>query len=320
MSAEVRMSLMAAGALGAATAAAREHGLLHALAERPAGAAELASRLGLDARATEVVLGVLLAHGLVEAEGDRFLLPSVVQAELRGPAGHPTRDTELWSMAPSFLRDGRTMASQDPAVRDRAYRDVVPRLAALFEVPARRLAEALAPGLPADAHVLDVGAGSGVWSLALAQARAHVRVTGLDLPGTAERFAERAAALGLADRASTLPGDFNAITAPAGTCAAVLFANVLHLEPPDRARALLLRHAVALAPGGCIVIVDALPAEDQAASFLSAYGMHLAMRLPGARPHAPADLRAWLAEAGYARVDHRVLDDTGLVGALVAYA
>lgn len=74
------------------------------------------------------------------------------------------------------------------------------------------------------------------------------------------------------------------------------------------------------APGGCIVIVDALPAEDQSASFLSAYGMHLAMRLPGARPHAPAHLRAWLAEAGYARVYHRVLDGTGLVGALVAYA
>jgi SAM-dependent methyltransferase len=314
------MTLMSAGALGAATAAAREHGLLLALAEGPASPEDLAARLSLDPWATRVVLEVLAAHGLVEPSPDGLRLTPPVHAELRGPAGHPTHDTQLWAFTPHFLKDGRTVAPPDAATRDRIYKDVVPRLAALFEAPAALLCDALADRIPFGARVLDVGAGSGVWSLSLARRRPDVRVTGLDLPGTAERFLERAAALGVAERTAAIRGDY--LTVEHAPCAfdVALFAHVLHLEPPDRAAALLRRHVAALAPGGIAVIVDALPAQDRAGSFLSAYGLHLALRLPGARPHAHDDLRGWLRDAGLPAAQHVVLDDAGLIGAILATA
>jgi SAM-dependent methyltransferase len=315
------MTLMAAGALGAATAAAREHGLLHALADGPAAdAVALAGRLSLDPWATAVVLEVLLAHGLVErAPGGLRVAPTVV-AELRGPAGHPTRDNELWSATSAFLQTGRTVVAPDAASRDRTYRDVVPRLAALFEAPARRLADALSDGLSGEAWVLDVGAGSGVWSLAVAQRAPGVHVVGLDLAHTVGRFAERAAALGLAERATATVGDYGAVVHDVRRFDVVIMANVLHLEPPDHAAELIRRHAAGLRPGGRFVVVDALPPPDRAERFLSAYGLHLALRLPGARPHAPASLRAWMAAAGCSDVEHVSLDDTGLIGALLGTA
>ena len=315
------MTLMAAGALGAATAAAREHGLLHALAEEPAAdAGTLADRLSLDPWATAVVLEVLLAHGLVLRDPSGIRVAPTVMAELRGPAGHRTRDNELWSATGAFLRTGRTAAAPDAATRDRTYRDVVPRLAALFEAPARRLADALADGLPAGAQVLDVGAGSGVWGLAIAQRVLDARVVGLDLASTVGRFAERAEALGLSDRAAPMVGDYNEVHHAAPRFDVVIFANVLHLEPPHRAEALIRRHAAALRTGGRMVVVDALPPPDRAERFLSAYGLHLALRLPGARPHAPEALRGWMVAAGCHDVRHLSLDETGLVGALLGAA
>jgi SAM-dependent methyltransferase len=315
---EAPMTLMAAGALGAATAAAREHGLLHALAEAPAAdAGALADRLSLDPWATAVVLEVLLAHGLVLRDPTGIRVAPTVMAELRGPAGHRTRDNELWSATGAFLRTGQTVVAPDAVARDRTYRDVVPRLAALFEDPARRLAESLADGLPSDARVLDVGAGSGVWSLAVAQRVPDAHVVGLDLAHTVGRFAERAEALGLSDRAAPMAGDYNEVVHDAPRFDVVIFANVLHLEPPDRADALIRRHGAALRRGGRIVVVDALPPPDRAERFLSAYGLHLALRLPGARPHAPEALRVWMSEAGCRDIRHVSLDETGLIGALV---
>src|SRR6266851_2723460 len=80
----------------------------------------------------------------------------------------------LWSQVPTFLLRGERYAHMDgpPDAREAVYSGVVSKLALVFAQGARQLAVAL-PGYPA--HILDVGAGSGIWSLAISIASRYLK-------------------------------------------------------------------------------------------------------------------------------------------------
>jgi SAM-dependent methyltransferase len=135
--------------------------------------------------------------------------------------------------------------------------------------------------------ILDVGCGSGVWSLALARRSPEARVTGIDLPAVLARFCARAGALGLGDRVTTIAGDMHTVPLPEGKWDLAIIANVLRLEQADAARSLITRSVSALCPGGSLLIVDALAAGTPAARQSRAiYAFHLAMRTRSGRPYS----------------------------------
>ncbi len=246
---------------------ARETGLIRALHSGPRPAAAYADELGLDPRAAQLVLEALVTIDIARREGDRF------EASPRlGPSRRPewlasASLESIWSHAPSFLRTGQPFTRMDgaPAEREASYAGTVAELGKLVEPIARELASKL-PMTPA--RVLDVGCGSGVWSLSIAERFPEARVTGQDLPTVLDSFTARAASLGLTDRAATLPGDMHAVSLPTGTFDLVVIGNVLRLETPERARALLAKLATAVAPGGALLVVDALAGGTPRASAL----------------------------------------------------
>lgn len=283
--------------VAAVVAAALRTGMLAALVEGSTTAAELAIRLGLDARATGLVLDVLAGEGLVSHDGEQVQAgPALLQ--LAGQPGGYSLSLGLWTHAETFLRTGEPYVLMDraPQQREEIYRSVVSGLAKLFEGPARELAAAL-PVQPE--RILDVGCGSGVWSLALLQQHGQARATGLDLPAVADNFVARAEALGLADRVDTLRGDMHEVALPSAAYDLVVIANVLRLETPERAAALIGRLAPAVAPSGCLLVVDALaggtPDRERARAL---YAMHLGLRTRQGQVHRPEAIAGWLAAAG----------------------
>jgi hypothetical protein len=100
-----------------------------------------------------------------------------------------------------------------------------------------------------------------------------------------------------------------------------VIANVLRIESPDRARAIVQRAAKALVPGGELLIVDALgggtPEREQARAV---YALHLAMRTEHGRVHTAPEITAWLHDAGLRDVRAIEFDAgrTGAHGALLA--
>ena len=281
----------------AAIAAAAEGGLLAELVEAPGTAGELAGRAGLDARAADVVLDVLAVHGLASRDGDAYAASAALRdMQERFPGGVPWV-ASLWSHLPAFLATGEPFGAFDGELeeRERSYVVAAEALERTFGDAAAELAERMA-GAPA--RILDVGAGSGVWSLAMAE-RCGAAVTTFDLPGVAELFLSRAAARGLGDRADALVGDFNATELPAAVFDRVLLANVIHLEPPARAGALIARAATAVAPGGDLVVIEPVgretPRRERGAAV---YALHLAMRTREGWAHRLPEITGWLRDAG----------------------
>jgi ubiquinone/menaquinone biosynthesis C-methylase UbiE len=299
--------------------AAQETGLMRALQSGPLTAQAYAERLALDRRATRMVLDTLVALDLASREGDDYDASARLKAFMRplGQVGFPAEN--LWSHTPTFLRTGEPFMRMDatPTQREASYRVAVSGLAQLFDAPSRELASKLEA---APARVLDVGCGSGVWSLAIAERFPSTHVTGQDLPAVLESFMARAEALNLRDRVASIPGDMHSAPLPAGGFDLVLIANVLRLETPERAAALLARLALAVAPGGALLVVDALaggtPERERARAL---YAVNLALRTHEGRVHSPGEITAWLKATGFDAIQPIDFDVyPGAIGALLA--
>jgi ubiquinone/menaquinone biosynthesis C-methylase UbiE len=299
--------------------AAQETGLVRALLSGPLSAEAYAERLGLEPRATTLILEALAALDIATQSGGAYDATPKVRAFLQPWAQANFSVEKFWSHTAHFLRTGEPFMRMDasPAQREASYRGAVSALAQLFDATSRELASKLEP---APARVLDVGCGSGVWSLAIAERFPEARVTGLDFPAVLESFTERARSLGLGDRTATIPGDMHAAPIPAGAFDLVLIANVLRLEAPDRAAALLARLAPAVAPGGALLVVDALaggtPERERARAL---YALNLALRTHEGRVHTPGEITGWLKDVGFHHIEPVDLDvQLGAVGGLLA--
>ena len=110
-------------------------------------------------------------------------------------------------------------------------------------------------------RLLDVGGSSGGYTLALLEAHPSLGATIFDLPAMRPLAEERIAEHGLGDRCRFVAGSFFDDPLPQGHDI-LLLANILHdWETPECRRILAACHD-AIEPGGTIVVVEPMLAED----------------------------------------------------------
>jgi ubiquinone/menaquinone biosynthesis C-methylase UbiE len=135
-------------------------------------------------------------------------------------------------------------------------------MAPAAQLTAELLAGVLASGGPIRGTVLDVAAGHGLFGVTLARHHPEARAVALDWPQVLEVAAETAAAAGVSDRFSKLPG--SAFDVDLGRDhAVVLLTNFLHHFDPPTCVGLLRRVHAALAPGGRVAAVEFVPGADR---------------------------------------------------------
>jgi len=313
------MELFELGGMAATLVAAYQGNLLQALLNGYATPTLYAEELGLDPTATERVLEVLACLGIADCNQGKYGASAAFKdLDAISPGGVDAFGA-MWCQVPTFLLRGERFAHMDgpPDAREAVYSGVVSKLALVYAHGARQLAIKI-PDHPT--HILDVGAGSGIWSLAMAQRHAETRVTALDFPNVLQAFRIQAEHMGLSDRIGMLPGNFHVIEIPEERFDRILLANVLHLEPPEQAAALISRVATTLLPGGDLVIVDMLGDGTSVGERARAiYGLHLALRTQEGRVHPLSDLQAWVRQAGLITRDVIELGTPRGIGVLVAH-
>lgn len=314
----------------AALNAAHQTGILRLAMGQLRTAAQYAQELGLQERTTATVLEVLAVAGLVEKHGETYGVPSTTPSAAGVSLAWLPMLQEHFAHVLSSLRTGQPLDWLDSSVgqRESSYRDLVAGLGAAYAKIAAALAERLDTATESDTgrgrpleRILDVGCGSGVWSLAVAARNPAAQVTGLDLPAVLDAFVRRAEQQGLRDRITLLPADMHEAELAAQSFDLIVIANVLRLESPERAAGLIMRLAAALRSGGRMLIVDALAGGTPIKDLIrSAYALHLSLRTGHGRVHSAAQLKAWVTAAGL--IDTTEIDcgsQVTAIGAMLSY-
>ena len=289
--------------------------LLALVAETPRTPGELAAATGLPADGVVRLVRAATALGLLQARsGGRVGL---------GPIGGPLlSDPGLAEM----IEHNRLLydALRDPVAVLRGERDDAARVARYYGYADAARPEALAPERVASysalmaatvaplaaelldacplgdrSSLLDVGGGEGGFVRAAAARHPRLRLALFDLPAVADRARERLAAVGLGARVAVHGGNFHADPLPAGADVVTLV-RILLDHDDARVLALLRRVRAALAPGGLVVIAEPLAGARGAERVGDVYfGFYLAAMGRG-RARSADELRALLAEAGFA--------------------
>ena len=152
--------------------------------------------------------------------------------------------------------------------------------------------------------VLDVGAGSAVWSLALARQDQQTRVTVIDLPTVVDtvtrQFVDRE---GASDQFTFWPGDFREIDFGASCVDVVILGHICHGEGAERTQNLIERAFRALRPRGQILIAEFVPDDDRRGPLMPLlFALHMLVLTDHGDAFTLVEYKKWLMNAGFVDV------------------
>ncbi len=289
--------------------AALQLNLFDHLRAGPASAAAVAAAAGTSLRGTRMLLDALVALGLLGRQGPAYSLVEGARTYLvRDSADYvgALMETDAlwtaWGSLTEAVRSGRPVVAVERQERAEAFFPILIRsLHVANRAPAARLAAALGAGRTHHGlQVVDVGAGSAVWSIAVAEADATARVTAQDFPGVLRETAGFAARHGLAGRFAYLPGDLNTVEFGRERFDLAILGNIVHSEGEASSRRLFRRLAAALRPGGRIAILDFFPGDDRSGPLPALlFALNMLLNTENGDTFTLAQYRDWLTEAGF---------------------
>jgi len=293
---------------------------------------EIARLVELKERPTRILAKAVAALGLIEKRGNRFRNTRLASTYL--VEGRPQfygdfirmMDRRLYH---AYERLGWALREDKPVTADPAVGDVFrtmsrdPEVTRLFtmgmDAAGRYWADCLARSLELSGTrlLLDVGGGSGVYSIALARRYRRLRAIIFDLPAVLPVTRERIHAAGLGDRVETAAGDFFADPWPPGADA-VLFSSVLHDWSPETCRLLLGKAARALPAGGTVVIRESFSDDDGPGPLYAAMSSVTMLLETEGENYRWSEYESWLKETGFVGFRRIRFPTTAASGALVA--
>jgi ubiquinone/menaquinone biosynthesis C-methylase UbiE len=279
-----------------------------------ATAAEVSLRLSTDARATEMLLNALVAVGALGKRDAVFrcTVESKALGSARAGLLHTVHLWNTWSTLTECVKAGRAVQPRGPEgfpeARTRAF-------IAAMHARAQDSAEETVrlSGIRDAKRMLDVGGGSGAFSIAFAKACPELRAEILDLGAVVPLAEEYIREAGLQDRVRVRPGDMRTAEFGQGFDL-VLLSAVCHMFGEDENRALIQRCARALLPGGHLVIREFILQEDRTGPPHAAiFALNMLVGTEHGNTYTEGEYRSWMEEAGLGSITRADPDGDVLV-------
>lgn len=299
------------------TAAIAHFNVFEALSQTPLDLDGLQSRLELARRPAIVLTTALRAMQLLSRDIDgRFGVTDLAREHLLPESPFFVGDyVGLAANSPSVLEMTQRLRSNRPAHAEKTdsgaafiFRDGIDS-AMEQEASARRLTLALAgraknvaPALAsrmsfAGDTLLDLGGGTGIYSIACLRQHPHLRAIVFDRPEVLKVASEFAHQFGVADRLECHPGDMFRDPLPAAQT--ILLSNILHDWDEPQCQQLVERCGRALPAGGQLTIHDVFLHDDLSGPLPLALYSAALFTLTEGRAYAGAEYRRWLKAAGF---------------------
>jgi (2Fe-2S) ferredoxin/trans-aconitate methyltransferase len=275
-----------------------------------ASPAEVAGRLDTDLRATEMLLNALTAMGLLLKQGHCFRNTPVAERYFstaspdcaRTALLHTANLWKSWSTLTESVRAGTAVATQ--AVPEHGEDWTQTFIAAMHRNATERAGAVVRTVGAVPGRMLDVGGGSGAYSIAFAQANPQLQVDILDLPQVDPIAQSHIHEAGLDARVHVHSGDLRTSTLGEGYDLAFVSA-ICHMLSPEENRDLLQRCFAALGPHGRIVIQDfILEPEKTAPKSAALFALNMLTGTRGGSTYSEPEYATWLDAAGFRNVRH----------------
>lgn len=270
----------------------------------------LAGAMDVSPLNAERLVTVLLAMGLITSDGERLANAAdsaryLVQGEAAYAADWMmfTRDdVPAWFRLTEILRDKREPTTlgmyEDQSVEAaRAYH------AATYSIgmgAGKRFCKHV--DLSRRRRLLDIGGGSGAYSINAVQQFPGLRAVVLDLPAVIEVTQEYLERNVVTDHIDTLAGDFTTIRFPANCDAAVMASN-LPIYNEETIQHVVNKVHDALLPGGEFHLIGEMLDDDGCGPLDPAlWGMYEAVCGSAGKAHTKAQCAGYLRDAGFTTV------------------
>jgi predicted O-methyltransferase YrrM/DNA-binding CsgD family transcriptional regulator len=286
-----------------------------------ATAAEVASRLQTDERATEMLMNALVALGMLQKKKGVFRNTRLAAQyftegspeNVRLAMMHTAYLWDRWSTLTECVRTGTSQQRANAGERDRHWTEAF--IAAMDRNVGERAPLVIkAVDTSGVRRMLDVGGGSGGYSIAFAKASPELHAEVLDLPAVlalTEQYIEKS---GLAERVKTRAGDLQ--RDEFGHDYDLVFVSAIcHMLGPAENQDLFRRCFAALALGGRIVVQDFILKPDKTAPRQAAlFALNWLVVTRKGNSYSADEYSTWLGKAGFRDIRHVLLPgSTGLM-------
>jgi ubiquinone/menaquinone biosynthesis C-methylase UbiE len=272
---------------------------------------QLAEETGASARALRILMNALVGLSLLkkDRQGKYSLTPESAAFLLsKKPGTHAgffgtiaPQIISRWLRLSDIVREGRpAVAVNQETEGTEFFSQLVENIIPMSYPPAQKLGDHLKLAKAKnEIHVLDLGAGSGIWGIALAQKSPRVRVTAVDWAGmipTTKRITQK---FGVGDRFNYVEGDMLEADFGSGYDIATL-GHILHSEGEDRSRQLLRKIFRALKSGATIAIAEWLVNDDRTKPLPSLmFAVQMLVNTEKGDTFSFNEIKNWLEEAGF---------------------
>lgn len=307
--------------------AAMELNLFESMEKSPKSAEEIAKELKLDKRGTECLLNALVGlHFIAQAKDNKFELIGVSRTYLLQSSDlymglylkHAEQLDKGWSQLGSAIRSGKPIKEVNtqetaeeffPALAE----GIFPMSYATAQVVARDLADVN----HGKARILDVAAGSGVWSIPFAEANPNATVDALDFPAVLEVTKKITTKRGLVDRFKFISGDWRNMDWKPNEYNIIVLGHILHSEGKEASLQLLKRCAESLQPDGVVVVAEFLCNEKRTGPPAALiFELNMFLHTTEGCVFAVDELKKMMQDAGFKHVDYSadIADQPVLIG------
>jgi len=267
---------------------------------------QVADKLHADSRATEMLLNALVSLKLLDKRDGTFFntLASArffsegSRHSARGGLIHIAHIWHRWSTLTECVRAG---TSVETSSREDNW---VKAFIAAMDRNAKERAGAVVKAIGASGieRMLDLGGGSGAYSIAFAQAMPGLKSEILDRVDVVPLAQENIRNAGLADRISARVGDM--LRDPLGENYELILAfAICHMFSPEENRELFQRAYNALAPKGRVVVQDfILEASKTAPRAAALFSLNMLVGTRAGSSYSEPEYASWLREAGFSDV------------------
>jgi precorrin-6B methylase 2/predicted transcriptional regulator len=271
----------------------------------PAPARRIATVAGTDPRATTRLLDCLVTFGLLDKKDGLYrttasgaLFSADHPDSIRPMVMHQNRLWDIWSHLTESVRLGANPHRR--SVHEEGGESLEAFIGAMHVVGrevAARFAAACAPDR--FSRLLDVGGGSGSYTIAFLRRNPAMTAVLFDHPDVIRMAEQRLRTEGLLDRVTLVGGDFYRDELPAG-CDVALLSAIIHQNGVVENLDLYRKIHRALAPGGAVIIRDHVMNDDRTDPPAGAlFALNMLVATPAGDTYTFAEIRDALENAGF---------------------